>query len=97
MSFAVANLCSRYGCHTGTGHALLIGGFGVAFDLAQARVTADRGDDVGGATGLGQPATGCLLSPWAVQCFGSPAAWQYSRNRWPNPAAVNGRPYSVTR
>jgi hypothetical protein len=39
--------------HAGERHALLVGGLGIALDLAQRGVPADTGDDVGRAPSLG--------------------------------------------
>ena len=66
-SRAVASFCSRYGRHALPRHALLIGGPGIAFDLPQSGMPADRGDDIGGASGFGQtPASGLTESVGAA-------------------------------
>jgi hypothetical protein len=69
-----------------------VGGIGVNLGLRRRVPMEDRHQLIHGRAVLG----GQGRSRLAVQC-GSPASLHRSRNQPPKPAAVNGRPYAVTR
>jgi hypothetical protein len=70
-----ANFCSPNGLDALLSETDLLGCRGVASDLAQGRMSADRHDDGGGATCFRQPTTGRLAQPmrgragWQTGCL----------------------------